>query len=626
MPPLPRLRIPALDDLARQIRFEPAKAARRQLELAEALAGEIDPNRTYPEEWVVFRLTGYRPDAASQPVARGRSKPAAPGADKRRPQGTRESAPTLLVGAAVLADLPAFVERLSVAAKLTAKDLGAAADLRTRRGRAEGAAGWLDAPALCKRWKISRKTLDRLRRGGDAVSGPPGGLLARRVIGSDARHRLYFRLAAIEAFESRHADRLRSAAGFTRIDAGVEARMLRRAARYRRMLGCSLNQAAARLAARFGRSHEGVRQLLQRHDRESRRPLFGERPPIRDRQRRLIARASARGIEAAPIAAHLGIDAGAVYRSLTQAHAAWMRTLDLSGPVAEGFDDPGATAEYLSARSVRSGLGRAAPETLAELLALAEELPAGDPKTESAVAAAYCYLRFLAARGVAALPKHGATAAAVDEIETRLRWAARLKAELVRAQVGLVLKSIQARLGRPVTHLPNAAAARLVTVALDATIEALDRYDPFKGGRAAAPVGIAINRAVAQWMKAPGDTGGARWISDGAAEGRGVAAPRADAATVVLDDWSRRVCPWQQPGRTGGGWGVGVEPDRRVRVVVMSLPESERGVLVARMGWMGEPPVTLAALAAARTVTPAQIVRLERRAIRTALGRARAHA
>src|SRR5688572_15617995 len=97
MPPLPRLHVPALAEIARRLRYVPPKAARRQLEAAEGIAGDLDPAATYPEDWVVFRLTGYRPEIAE---------------------------PALIAGERLIADLSPLVEHLCVAAELGEGDLG----------------------------------------------------------------------------------------------------------------------------------------------------------------------------------------------------------------------------------------------------------------------------------------------------------------------------------------------------------------------------------------------------------------------------------------------------------------------------------------------------------------------
>ena len=127
------------------------------------------------------------------------------------------------------------------------------------------------------RWGVSRKTLERWRR---------EGLIARRVTGENGKPRLVFAAGVVERFEKGRGGKM--GAGYTRIDERVEARMLRRAAVYARM-GCSLNQAARRIAERYGRAHETVRQLLKRS--EGRGGVeFAERGPPSERERELIAR------------------------------------------------------------------------------------------------------------------------------------------------------------------------------------------------------------------------------------------------------------------------------------------------------------------------------------------------
>src|SRR5690606_32587813 len=100
MPPLPRLRLEALAELDRQLRYQPAEAARRQLLAAEALVRELTADdvddRVFPEDWVIARITGYRPELDT---------------------------PALIVGRALVADLVALVERLSVAAGVTVESL-----------------------------------------------------------------------------------------------------------------------------------------------------------------------------------------------------------------------------------------------------------------------------------------------------------------------------------------------------------------------------------------------------------------------------------------------------------------------------------------------------------------------
>ncbi len=252
MPPLSQLRTPSLKSLCDELRFAPKAALLRNIERAERLAREIDIAQAYPADWIVFRVTGYRPDTTDPP---------------------------LVSGADLLGDLSALVEHLSHGAALCTSDLDADA--------------FLDAPRLCERWEVSRKTIDRLRK---------RGLIARRVLSPNGHSHLLFSADTVASFEQSESAPIARASGFTRISDAQAQQIRRRAQRYHASLGLSLNETAKRLAVRFGRSHEGVRQLLLRLDRTDPLPIFRPPPPPMDRRKALVMRASRLGIEPATIA------------------------------------------------------------------------------------------------------------------------------------------------------------------------------------------------------------------------------------------------------------------------------------------------------------------------------------
>lgn len=577
MPPLPALRIKALDDLATQLRFAPPDAARRQMERAEDLFAVITPAQAYPEDWLVYAITGYRPDMRS---------------------------PDLIVGAALLGDLAAFVERLSAAAGLTSADLP---------GLHDPAPQWLDADQLCARWNISRKTLDRYRRRSTADTDA-GVLPARRIRAASGRDKLYFSLRFVTDFESRRTGALSAAASFSRIDPALAARILRLAPKYRQRLGWSLNQTAQRLATRFNRGHETVRQLLRRHETPALPSdrVFSERGPLSGRERRVVARAHARGVDVDAIAARFQRTRSSIYRVLAAERADFLRSLTLINEQSHEFardPRPGRADAALRAPSVQSGIGRPAPVTLKDMLNHAESDPLPDPRAERERSIAYWLLRADAARLIALLPRHNPAAGACDEIETRLRWASRLKAELVRSQLSLAFRTIRAGLEHDAATLPRAAAASLIHASMTAIIESTDHFDPSKGGRLAAPVGIALNRVVARWARAAPPHDPTR------------AAPFFDPATLPLREWTRHVDPWQRR----------LEPDPRVRRALPCIDPAHASFLAARFGWpapgastAAAPPATLAALAPRFNLTLHHASARERTAIVAALRAARA--
>ncbi len=246
MPRLSKLRIGALAGLAQQLRFAPKKRIAAQLLSATALAGEIDPDRTYPEDWVVFRITGYRPEMDE---------------------------PTLIIGEALRGDLSAFVERISDRAEITVSDLPP----------------FLGIDALLERWDVSKKTIERARR---------RGLIAQRYRDDEGNVRLAFTLSAIESYEKYNTEAVRAAGAFDRIDDAESDRIATIGARAMRRFGWSMNDTAQRLARRTGRGRETMRQLLRRTAKDE-PAIPGALPP---RDRRIIDRAAQRSIPVSVLA------------------------------------------------------------------------------------------------------------------------------------------------------------------------------------------------------------------------------------------------------------------------------------------------------------------------------------
>ncbi len=555
MPPLPRLRVTALGELAKQLRFAPREALLRDIERAEALAGEIDPERTYPEDWIVYRITGYR---------------------------ARIDEPAEVVGAALLGDLSALVERLSSAAGLTAEELAAA--------------GAIDGDALAARWGVSRKTLERWRR---------EGLLARRASLGGGLSRVAYMPGAVERFERANAARIARAGAFSRVPPEVEARMLRRAARYRDSLGLSLNEAASRIARRFGRSHEGVRRLLRRHDERAiaagREPIFGEPAPLAGRRQRAALRAWRRGVPPGRIAARYGRTRGAIHHALLAERARLLRAHPVGGvPPAAAALDADAIAALLEPEPVRSGLVWRGETDLLAFILSARERSAPVAVEERMRAMAMHALRARAARITGLLGSSSAEAAGVDRAETDLRWAARLAATLVRTHLPLMVETLEGALGVPLEGLRPGESRPLLASAVVAVASGVMGHDPWRGGRVAAPVGLAVTRLAA---------GRAREARPDPRR----AMPRLSRG-VAFEDWTRRLAPWQ----------AFLEPDARFAGVLDLLDAEPRATLCARFGLGGGYPRTLAELAAERGVTVMRAGELERRAIRAALTVARA--
>lgn len=562
MPRLPALRVGVLAELARQLRFEPPAAARRHLARAEELAHQLidaAPDASaatgFPEDWIVFRITGLRGES----LLRSSDEPA------------------LVVREALVADLPALIDRLSSAAQLDPAD--------------HPTGDWLSADDVCARWKVSRKTLERYRR---------RGLVSRRIDLGGGRQRVAFDRTLIESFERRFAPELESAGEFARLSKSNRDQIIARAARYRQRFGWSLHRCAQRLAPRFGRSVECVRGVLRDHDARQPVPIFDDPPPLDLADLGRLDALARRGGKVVTAAKSMRKSRSTAHRGVNLARAERLRSLNLDGPLGPDFDGPKAEGVILGHDAARLNLGGVGATSATEILRLAHLSATETAAFERARAAAYWYLLYSARSSVSQLHRHRPSSDALDRIETRLRWASRIKAEMVRSQLPLLLRAIESQVGRAVDAIAPHARREMVVIGLDALIDAVDRFDPFKGGRLAAPVGVALARTISAFL---------RGVDPATLTPQSRAVARADIALRGIDDWTLRVHDWQRT----------LDVPRTIRDGIDTLEPDAQRVLRLRFGLGAGPPRTVKEAADILGMRPAAVRAAQRRVFAAAL-------
>ena len=540
MPPLPRLRVAALRDLADQLRYAPREALLRDLERIEALALTIDGDGLYPEDWVIERVTGYRPQIDS---------------------------PTTLVGEAVMGDLSALVERLSSLARLREGEIGVPVSTIEQ---------------LCERWAISRKSLDRYRK---------RGLVARRVVDGDGRDRLVFTARVVAKFERSHDRRIGQARRYSRIDDQTRCGVLARASALRAQ-GRSLSESAQVIARDLGRSHEAIRQILKKHDERAQSPIFGERGPVSQRERELAFRGWVRGMGVASLARRLRRSTPSIRRAIHVRRGELLRSIcptrvggaigTLSDPLAQRWPDD------------------AVIENLGDFLVFARTVGAPLGVEERARASARVALLGRAGEVVARIRPSTPSAGTIDEAETLLRWALRLKQSLVRSQLPTIVRAIEDRLGRPAQQVRASLLRGLIEGAILSAGHAVDEFDPSRGGRLAARTTLGVDRFCSQWVQRHAEAVSATRSGRRAVARLGSDAPMTDWRWLLA--WDRR---WLDlPPRARGNLAV-VDP----RVSAF---------LTRRFG-LSEKPSLLDDLIESFELTRITVARFERAAIREAL-------
>jgi RNA polymerase sigma factor (sigma-70 family) len=261
-------RLESLSLLARQLGFAPADVRASQLASAESLVSELEPQKAYPLDYVVFRVTGYSPKAAD--------------------------AAELLAGAAVLHDLCLMIEEVSDGM-----------DLRT----AEQSEPILSIDDVTERFNVTSKTIQRWRK---------KGLVSRRFFFPDGKKRVGFLLSSIERFVSTHSDAVERGANFSQVTDKERDAILRHAERLAEKCRCCVREITRRLARRFDRSPLTILHTIRRHDQQNPAEAIFQRsaPEVKDTTRVRIIRGAKKRVPLTVLAERSRRSRSAVYRVL----------------------------------------------------------------------------------------------------------------------------------------------------------------------------------------------------------------------------------------------------------------------------------------------------------------------
>lgn len=419
-----RYRLAAIAGLAREFAFASAAVRRRVLAQAERLVESIDPLQAYPRDFVVFRLSGYRPAEAGE----------------------------LLPGGALLADLPQLVLEFSRAMPLDADE---------RPG------GSVAFEALPAETGISRRTLHRWRQQGLCCHW------VRRGEGIE--------LACFREAMARHRERLAASGGrrgrsLRRLDRS-EREEIRAAFAAAIDAGAAATPAARRVAASFGRSLDAVR-----------RACADLAPPRthrlgRDRFAGLLQRAAANLIAPQEVARRHGRSGEAAARLLRELRAATLRRLALPRRRFPTFDRPDAGSVLLASAAAQGGFAEAwfAAAPLEALLVEvhAEDAEAACGRAEE-ILAIEAWLVNTAAEGIAGLSDRPGEAA-LDRVETMLRTAVRLRQRAARRLLPLLVSRIEQHLGHPLPSRTVPEIVGLLDLAMAIAAEVLDGFEAPRG-------------------------------------------------------------------------------------------------------------------------------------------------
>lgn len=440
---------PVLRDLCdQQIRFAPNDQRLQQVEVAERLISEIDPQKIYTYEYICFRITGYRPEAHAR---------------------------TQITGADLLHDLHLFVEDLSDATEQKVENIGEQV---------------LTVEELAKQFNVSTKTIARWRE---------LGLVSRRLV-FDGRKRVGFLRSSVDRFVKNNQERVVRGARFSQLTDEQRQEIIDRA---RRMAaaGGGQSEIARRLAKRTGRSVETIRSTIRQFDREN--PELAVFPdltgPLNEAQKTRIYQAFKRGVSVEKLVKQFGRTKTTIYRVLNEVRAQRIVELPLDFIPNPRFARKGAEAACLGpmpesdtpARKVRR------PSGLPPYLASLYEMPLLTREQEQHLFRKYNYLKYRASKLREELDVAAPKSSLMDEIEALYQQAIETKNEIARANLRLVVSIAK----RHVT--PDQNFFELVSDGNVSLLRAIEKFDFARGNKFSTYASWAIMKNFARTI--PGE-------------------------------------------------------------------------------------------------------------------------
>lgn len=444
-----KFRIDSIEALARQMEFAPHETRSAQVTAAEELLYAVDPAKAYPLEFIVYRITGYRPKTAGE---------------------------DLLTGIALQHDLGLLIEQVSDTL-----------NIRTTR-LAEPV---LTIEDVTERFNVTSKTIQRWRR---------KGLPARRFVFGDGKRRVGFLLGSVERFFTGHKEQVARGMNFSQLGDAEREEIVRRARRLAVYCGCCTNEISRRIARKLNRSPATVLHTIRKHDAERPDqavfPLAAE--GVGDEERVRILRGYRRGLAIGAIARRSCRPRQAIYRVIVEERIAKLnkrKVKFIDDPLYHDDDAERAVAAILSQDDVLAASSpedSRVPRDLPPYLAALYRTPLLSPARERALFIAFNYhkYRFVTARR--ALEPQFARGRQLNELEGHLHRAVEVKNRIVQANLRLVVSVARKHL-RPGLSLMELISDGNVTL-----MRAVESFDVHKGNRFSTYATFALMKGFAR--------------------------------------------------------------------------------------------------------------------------------
>ncbi len=259
-----KFRLANIAQLSREMAFAPLDVRAAQLARAEDLLHLIQPAKAYPLDFVIYKITDYRP---------------------------KTSATDLLTGLALQHDLGLLIERVSDSLHLQTASIPEPV---------------LAIDDVAEKFSVTSKTIQRWRR---------KGLPARRMTFPDGKRRVCFLLSSVERFLANHSDQVASG-NFSLLDANEQDQIIRHCRRLAQT--CDVTEITRRVARRMKRSPLAILHTIRKYDQEHPdKAIFVHAPlPLDPHQKAAILDAYRAGATITQLATEFGRPKSTIYRAI----------------------------------------------------------------------------------------------------------------------------------------------------------------------------------------------------------------------------------------------------------------------------------------------------------------------
>jgi RNA polymerase primary sigma factor len=217
---MPTWRDEKILELANQLTYSPADKRREQLHAAVALLPDVDPAKTYPWDFVHFRITSFQLRGHSGHVVQGK---------------------------VLRADLASLIEFLSDTLSIKVGEAAPPGD------------AVMEFDDVSRKFNVSSKTIQRWRK---------EGLVALRYLYPDGRRRLGFLESAVAGFAAANQERVNRSAAFKQLTDEERAQIIALARQYAAANQCCIKDLSRLVGQKLGRAPETIRYTIRRYDRE----------------------------------------------------------------------------------------------------------------------------------------------------------------------------------------------------------------------------------------------------------------------------------------------------------------------------------------------------------------------